>query len=377
MLPETTVAPARRELQEAFWTVVDREVARMTTALIEAGLREQQALAVGADWHQRSDARVGFRNGFYTRAITTPHGHLTIRVPRLREGRLDTSFVFDRYQRRHADIDRVLRHVFLTGASTRDAATLAEQLWGSSLSHQAVSRMTRVLDDALQAYRQGPIQPVYPVVQIDGLYVTVDGVKHVLMLVVGLREDGVRHVLDFSLGLGEDCRDLLWDLRRRGLEGVQLFVSDDAGTVESAVREVYPEVPWQTCVWHRLVRLWELLGPKDYRGPLVREAARIFRCASREVAGQVAQSWARRWQTWEPELVRWFMNGLEDGLSFHHLPQRWWPRARTTSLTERLIRTLRMRLNLMGAFANPHAALRALFGQLLRWHLVPRITQTT
>ena len=76
---------------------------------------------------------------------------------------------------------------------------------------------------------------------------------------------GPPEVLGFRLSRGEGCAELLWDLRRRGLEGVGLFVSDDSGAVEAAIHEVYPEVPWQSCTWHRLVNLWTLIGPKDYR----------------------------------------------------------------------------------------------------------------
>jgi transposase-like protein len=110
---------------------------------------------------------------------------------------------------------------------------------------------------------------------------------------------------------------------------------------------------------------------------MVREAGRIFRCVSLAVAQEAAETWRRRWQACEPTVVRWFMEDLADSLTFYHMPQRWWRRTRTTSRTERLIRTLRMRLRLMGALAHPAAANRAVFGQLARWHLLPEITHNT
>ena len=377
MKPQPTVAPDRREQQEVFWAWVDQKVSGIAVDLIEMALVEDQRLTVGAEWHERSVHRRGRRNGYYRRGLVTAHGVLSVRVPRTRDAGLDRSFVFDRYQRRQQDVNRVLRRAFLTGLSTRDAAGLAEQLWGGSISHQTISRLTRWLDEELDRYRRQPIRPVYPVVQIDGMYVTVAGTKQVVMLVVGLREDGRQEVLDFSLGAGEGCGELLWDLRRRGLEGVQMFVSDDSGAVRAAIAEVYPEVPWQSCAWHRLVRLHDVVGPTDYRRRMVREAARIFRCVSLEVAQEAAETWRRRWQAYEPTIARWFMEGLADSLTFYHLPKTWWRRTRTTSRTERLIRTLRMRLRLMGAFAHPAAADRAVFGQPARWHLFPEITHNT
>jgi len=377
MKPQPTVAPDCRQRQERFWTWVDQKVSGITVDLIEMALAEDQRLTLGADWHERTAHRLGRRNGYYRRRLITPHGALTVRVPRTRDLGLDRSFVFDRYARRQRDVDRILRRAFLTGLSARGAAELAEQLWGDPLSHQTVSRLMQWLDEELGAYRRRPIPPVFPVVQIDGMYVTIAGAKQAVMLVVGLREDGRQQVLGFSLGAGEGCVELLWDLRLRGLEGVQAFVSDDSGAVRAAIAEVYPEVPWQSCAWHRLVRLHDLVGPTDHRRRLVREAARIFRCVSLETAQEAALAWQRRWQAYEPTVVRWFMEGLGDSLTFYHLPQGWWRRTRTTSRTERLIRTLRMRLRLMGAFAHTAAAERAVFGQLARWHLLPEITHKT
>jgi putative transposase len=373
----STVAPAAPQRQEVFWAWMNNKVTALTADLIVMALAENQRLALGADWHERSAQRRGRRNGYYRRCLTTPYGVLALRVPRARGLGLDPSFIFARYRRRQTDVDRLLRRMFLTGTSTRDAAELAEQLWGGSLSHQTVSRLMTWLDDHLTQYRCQPIRPVYPVVHIDGMYVTVGGVKRVVMLVVGLREDGRQEVLGFSLGAGEGCTDLLWDLRRRGLEGVDLFASDDSGAVRAAIAEVYPEVPWQSCAWHRLVRLHDLVGHTDYRRKMTRQAARIFRCVSLEAAFEEAGRWQRRWEAHQPTVVRWFMDGLADSLTFHHLPQRWWRRTRTTSRTERMIRTLRMRLRLIGAFPNPQAAHRAVFGQLARWHLLPEITHST
>lgn len=371
------VAEDVAERQEAFWAWLDGVVRRLVKDVVEKVLRHEQRLALGADWHERTDGRTGYRHGSYRRRLVSPCGAVVVTVPRIRGARLDCGVVFDRYQRRCRDVDRVLRRAFLMGVSLRDAAELAEQLWGESLSHQTVAMLMRWLDERLAAYRRQPIEPVYPVVQIDGMYVTVGGRKRVVMLVVGLREDGSKAVLGFSVERGESCRDLLWDLRRRGLEGVELFVTDDSGSIEAAVREVYPEVPWQSCVWHRLVALWTRLGPVPWRGRMVREAGRIFRCVSLEVALEQTRRWSGRWAGRAEETVAWFLEGLDDSLTFYHMPEPWWRRTRTTSLTERLIRKLRRRLRPMDAFANKPAAERAVFGQLLRWHLVPEITHNT
>lgn len=276
--------------------------------------------------------------------------------------------LFDRYQRRIADVDRILRHAYLLGTSTRGTAQLAEQVFGGTVSHQTVSRLTRWLDDQLDRWRKTPIAPVYKVVYLDGMHVDVLGQDRMVMLVAGQRENGRLDVLDFCISRGERCKELLGDLRRRGLERVELFVSDESGAIRSALQRVYPEVAWQSCTFHRLQALRVNVGPTDYRDLMVAEAACVFRCPSKSAAVDAAVAWAGRWRLPSPWAVRQFMEGLSDSLTFYQLPQDEWRRTRTNNPMERLIRTLRQRLRPMGCFHDPPAVERAVFGQLLRWH---------
>jgi transposase-like protein len=300
-----------------------------------------------------------------------------VRIPRCRRGGLDCSILFDRYQRRLADVDRILRHAYLLGVSTRGAAELAEQVFGGQLSHQTVSRLMRWLDEQLTLWRQRPIEPVYKVVYVDGMHVDVVGGDRMVMLVAGQRDDGQLDILGFCLSTGEQCRPLLQNLRDRGLEGVEMFVSDESGAIRSALENVYPDVAWQHCTFHRLQGLRAAVGPTEYRDPMVAEAACIFRCPSKRAAVDAAIAWLRRWPTVNPWAVQQFTNNLDDSLMFYNLPVDRWRRVRTNNPLERLIRTLRMRLNPMGCFHDDPAIERAVFGQLARWHRIPQLTHNT
>ena len=375
-MDESSVPVPAQARQEAFWSWVDAQVRRMVGSMIEKLLQIQQELHLAAAWNQRTDRRRGYRNGSYRRRLSTPHGPLTVAVPRCRHGGSDCSAIFHRYQRRIADVDRILRHAYLLGAATRGTAELAEQLFGNSCSHQTVSRLMRWLDDQRTHWRRQPIQPIYQVVYVDGMHVHVLDQDRLVMLVAGQPQDGPLQVLGFCVSTGEQCRELLKDLRRRGLEGVELFVSDQSGAIRSALEEVYPEVAWQHCTFHRLQALRATVGPQPHRHRLVAEAACIFRCPSQQAALDAARTWAQRWKSVQPWAVQQFLQGLSDSLRFYSLPQTWWKRARTNNPLERLIRTLRMRLNNMGCFHDPPAVERAVFGQLLRWHRI-KLTHNT
>lgn len=371
------VPAERREVQEAFWTGVDLVVRRLVTDVLQETLQLEQDARLAAGWNQRTPDRRGYRNGHYVRRLTTPHGPLRVRVPRCRRGGIDCSMIFDRYQRRITDVNRILTHAYLLGASTRGTAELAEQIFGGQLSHQTVSRLTRWLDKHLAAYRRQPILPWYSVVYVDGMHLDMRGQDRMVMLVMGQRDDGIKQMLGFCLSTGEQCRDLLWDLRRRGLEHVRLFVRDDARAIQSALDEVYPEVPQQSCSLHRLMALREHIGPADFRDRMVRQAARVFHCPSQRAALEAAVAWAKQWRQAAPWAVHRFMDGLGDSLMFYNLPKAWWRRTRTNNALERTIRTLRSRLRPMGCFYDEAAIERAVLGQLVRWHLIPKVTHNT
>jgi len=362
--------------QVTFWKFVEQHVRQLAAGLAEKILELQLQNQLQAGWNQRTATRCGCRNGYYSRWLSTPHGQLRIRVPRPRQGALDTMVVFDRYQRRIVDVERILRHAYLLGTSTRGLAGLAEQIFGGSISHQTIGRLIRWLDEELIRWRQQPISPVYSVVYIDGMHVDVRGSDRMVMLVMGQRQDGAMEVLGFCVSTGEQCKALLEDLRDRGLEDVQLFVSDESGPIRHALQEVYPLVNWQSCTFHRLSRLRATIGHAFYRNQMVQEAACVFRCESLGAALDTAAAWRIRWKKTAPWAVEQFVHGIRNSLMFYELPKRWWKRVRTNNPMERQIRTIRQRLRLMGCFYDESAVERAVFGQLLRWHKI-KLTHNT
>ena len=75
---------------------------------------------------------------------------------------------------------------------------------------------------------------------------------------IGVGTDGYRQILGVAEGEKEDLegwRGFLRHLKDRGLNGVQLMISDACRGLIEAVAELYPEARWQRCVvhWYRNV----------------------------------------------------------------------------------------------------------------------------
>lgn len=126
------------------------------------------------------------------------------------------------------------------------------------------------------------------------------------MLVVGGREGGDLDVLGFCVSRGKQCTKLLQNLRRRGLEDVKLFVSDEAVAIGAAPERIYSLVGWQHCTFHRLSKLRVAIGATDYRDAMVPETACIFCCESFEGVLDVGGAWGRLWRRVSPRAVGQF-----------------------------------------------------------------------
>ena len=141
------------------------------------------------------------------------------------------------------------------GVSTRKVTEITEQLCGTEISASQVSRISKLLDE-LEQFRNRPLGS-YPVVYLDAHYEKVrrqGSIQDVAVLkATGVNCWGKREVIGVSCRLSEaevHWRGFLQQLQKRGLEGVQLIVSDDHSGLRAARRAVFPSVPWQRCQFH-------------------------------------------------------------------------------------------------------------------------------
>ena len=110
--------------------------------------------ALGAERGERTEARLGYRAGYYPRSLVTRVGKLELRVPRDREGRFSTQ-LFERYSRSEKALVGALAEMYVQGVSTRKVKAITEELCGHSFSASAISRINADLDESLAQFASG------------------------------------------------------------------------------------------------------------------------------------------------------------------------------------------------------------------------------
>ena len=179
-------------------------------------------------------------------------------------------------------------------------------------------------------------------------------VKNVSVLVaIGVSQTGYREVLAVSEGAKEDkasWTNFLREMKQRGLKGVQLFVSDKClGLVEN-LADFYPEAKWQRCVVHFYRNVWTAVPTgkvKEVAAMLKAVHAQEDRQAAKEKARQIVDKLRAMKLAKAAEIVE---NGIEETLSYYELPPEHWRCLRTNNPLERLMREIRRRTRVVGAF---------------------------
>src|SRR5271170_6255995 len=248
----------------------------------------------GAARYERSPDRVDSRAGSYHRKLLTKAGEVKLKVPRLRSLPFETQII-ERYRRRESSVEEALVEMYLAGVSVRRVEDITEALWGTRISPSTVSELNQKIYGQIEVWRNRPIEGEQVYVYLDGIWLKRSWggeVRNVAVLVaIGVSSDGHREILGVVEGTKEDLeswRNFLRHLKQRGLQGVQLFVSDKCLGLVEALGEFYPEAQWQRCMVHWYRNVWTAV-PKGK----VKEVAAMLKAIHAQEDGQAARQKAQ------------------------------------------------------------------------------------
>lgn len=346
---------------EARLSVQDR-IREGIKAVLEQVMEEELAEQLQAGYRERTDARRGERNGYYTRSLTTEVGRIEqLRVPRAREETFLTE-VFERYRRLTGSLEEAVLEMYLQGVSTRKVEQITGKLSGTKISKDAVSRIAQRLDESLSEWRTRRFDRSYPYLYLDATYLKATwagAVRSVALLVaVGVSDDGYREVLAVEAAPGERTdgyRAFLQGLVERGLRGVRLVTSDDHEAIKTAVQVELPSAAWQRCVVHFERNILASVPQSEARA-VAADLKVVFQAARRETAEKLAASFSERYAKSHPKAVSVLARGLAEALTYTAFPSGHHKYIRTTNGLERLFREVKRRTRVVGVFPNEHSA---------------------
>jgi putative transposase len=356
-----------------------REAVRYTLiAVLEA---EVEAL-IGAAPYQRTGQRRDYRNGHYQRNLVTGVGLVeALPVPRTRKSY--QTQVFERYQRRQAELDEAICDMFVGGVSTRRVGEVVESLTGTKPSSTTVSRVFHSLEEEFATWKSRPLAPEYAYAFADGTYFSViydrEGYKMPILAVIGITPSGERDVLAFSIGDRENqlaWQQLFEELKARGVARIGLWITDGNQAMLNALAVKFADSQRQRCIKHKLENILSYL-PKTQRDQVYPEFRAIFYQDSRDQAEQVLAAVRAKYAPLYPSALACLERDLDACLTFYAFPKAHWKTIRTTNVIERLFGEVKKRSHKMAAaFRNENSCL-LMFYAVIRSLKFKKITMLT
>ena len=371
-LPQSAVSDLLDALRAGDGVDLVRESVRMVLQeLIETEATE----TIGAGRYERTDTRATERNGSRPKLLTTKGGDVTVAIPKLRTGSFFPSILEPR-RRIDQALYAVVMEAYVHGVSTRSVDDLVVALGGTGISKSEVSRICAGLDEVVGAFRTRRLDHArFPYVYLDATYLHVRTeagmvVSKAVVIATGVTEHGRREILGLDVGDSEEeifWRAFLTGLKKRGLGGVQLVISDQHAGLVAALTRVFQGSSHQRCRVHFIRNVLAHVPKAE-----TEMVAAVFRTIfAQPDLGSMGKQWdkvrddlAARY----PKIGPLMDDAKSEVLAFAAFPREHWRKIWSTNPLERLNKEIKRRSRVVGIFPNEAAIIRLIGAVLIDTH---------
>ncbi|HGF7871564.1 TPA: IS256 family transposase [Enterococcus hirae] len=284
--------------------------------------------------------RAGFnsgnsRNGNYSRSFRTEYGELNLVIPRDRNGKFSQQ-TLPAYKRTNDSLETTIIQLFQKGITMSEISELIEKMYGHHYTPQTISNMTKIVSEDIIAFKERSLESRYSVIFMDATHIplkrqTVS--KEAVYIVIGIRLDGTKEVFGFSLAPIESAyvwKEILQDLKDRGLKEVLLVVTDGLSGINDSIHSVYPNAQFQQCCVHISRNIAHKVRVSD-RQEICSDFKLVYQASSKEEVNNQIRFMIDKWKKQYPRVVKLLMNPAI--LTFYNFP----PSIRRTIYSTNLI----------------------------------------
>lgn len=284
------------------------------------------------------------RNGAYYRKVDTQFGQIEIKVPRDRNVEFHQHTMPD--YKRHTDVlEQTVIKLYSKGVTTREIADLIEKMYGGYYSPAMVSNISKEMIPKVEAYHQRHLSDKFFCVYLDATYIPLKRVtyeREAVYIAIGIKPNGHKEVIDYCIAPTENIEiwsEMLKGFKSRGLEQVELFLSDGVVRMKEAICQSYPKAHFQRCLVHVMRNISAKMRVDD-RKKALDEFKQIHTQSNKEMAVQVLHEFYQNWEKAYKNVVRDLRQVEPDLLTFYNYP----PAIRASIYSTNMIESFNNRL---------------------------------
>jgi len=323
---------------------------------------------LGYERHVRSEG-TNARNGKKSKTIRGDFGEVEIETPRDRDGSFDPQIIKKRQTSVGNFSDKIVS-LYARGMSTREIEEHLREMYGIEVSAQFISRATDRMQAEVIEWQNRPLDPVYPVVYVDGLHVSVRSgnnagsvVKKCVYVVLGVSCSGRQEVLGLWIEESEGARFWLKvfnDLKARAVQDILILCGDGLKGLPDAVESVFPKTDVQLCVVHQIRNATRFVSYKD-RKEFCADMRPIYTAPTLDGAELALLEFEEKWGRRYPMSIASWKNNWVRLTTFFKYPVELRKIVYTTNTIESLNAQMRKNTSNRKVFPNDDAVIKILF----------------
>ncbi|MBN3459756.1 IS256 family transposase [Mycobacterium sp. DSM 3803] len=340
---------------------------QLTRNVLETALDAEMTEHLGYDKHDPTGRGSGnSRNGTRAKTVLTEIGPVEIEVPR------DTNSTFDpvivkKRQRRLTGIDEIVLSLTAKGLTTGEIAAHFDDVYGATVSKDTISRITDKVIEEMTEWCNRPLEPVYPVVFIDAIFVKVrDGqvTNRPIYVAIGVTCTGERDILGLWAGDGGEGAkfwlSVLTEIKNRGTADVCIVVCDGLKGLPEAINTVWSRAVVQTCVIHLLRNTFRYASRK-YWDQIARDIRPVYTAATEAAAKERFTEFTEKWGVQYPAIIQLWENAWSEFVPFLDYDVEIRRVICSTNAVESLNARYRRAIRARGHFPTEQAAMKCLY----------------
>lgn len=359
----------------------DGLLSQLTKAVLERALEAEMTEHLGYSKHDPVGRNGGnSRNGKTSKSLVTDRGPVEIVVPRDREGTFKPLIV-PKGQRRFVGFDDKIISLYARGLSTRDIQAHLQEIYGMEISPSLVSNVTDAVVEEVKGWQTRPLEPIYPIVYMDCLFVkgreNGQVINKAVYAAVGINLDGRKDALGLWIAPTEGAKfwlQVLTELKNRGVQDIFIVCVDGLKGFPEAIEAVYPKAQVQLCMVHLVRHSLSYVGWKQ-RKAVATDLKAIYQAATVEEAELELDRFGKKWDSSLPTISQAWRRNWPRIIPLFGYPPAVRRVIYTTNAIESLNASLRRVIRQRGSFPSDEAITKLLYLALRnitrRWAHLP------
>lgn len=312
------------------------------------------------------------RNGSYFRQIKTQFGPIKVQVPRDRNGEFHQQ-TLPAYGQHTDALESTVIQLYSHGVTTREISELIEKMYSSYYSAGTVSNISKQVASQVESYHQRRLSDKFFCVYLDATYIPLRRdtyQREAVYIAVGIKPNGNKEIIDYRIAPVENLEvwsEMIADFKERGLEQVELFLSDGFVGIKDMLKQYYPKSKFQRCLIHIMRNISQKVRVTD-RAEILNAFKQVHKQTNQKEAETVLHAFYEAYGSKYSRMIKDLRKLEEDMLVFYQYPKQIRPSIYSTNMIESINRMIKRKTNPKSEFPSEESLDNFLGSQVIDYN---------